>query len=179
VRVSISDQFSKTMQRDTILLGKINRKGMTENPAQPTKPKVPDVTNPDFLSLETLDQLADDSFNAIALVLKSDWPASMAGTHASGVPPTGVPSLYRPGQGTAGAGHMLLGAAEALRNSLGNVKLPYERQEYEREVTMLREGMDAQLLEIAWNVGKAMALDEEVDYALSETDQRVYPASIP
>ncbi len=62
----------------------------------------------------------------------------------------------------------LLGAAEALRTSIGSKMLFNERQEYEREVALLRQSMEPQMLEIAWNAGKELNMDEAVEYALSE-----------
>ena len=50
---------------------------MTENTAQPTRPKVPEVASPDFLGLEALDQLANDCLNAVALVLEPYWPRGL------------------------------------------------------------------------------------------------------
>ncbi len=62
----------------------------------------------------------------------------------------------------------LLGAAEALRASIGSEMLLHDRQEYDREVALLREGMDPQQFEIAWNAGRGLNMDEAVEYALSE-----------
>ena len=63
----------------------------------------------------------------------------------------------------------LLGAAEAIRDEINMDMTPWEREEYEREVTALRETLPAGTLAAEWAVGRAMTLDEAVDFAIQAT----------
>jgi predicted ATPase/class 3 adenylate cyclase len=63
----------------------------------------------------------------------------------------------------------LLGAAETLRETSGAVHMAIEHAEYERTVADLRAQLPALDLEAAWTEGRAMAMDEAVEYALNET----------
>ena len=64
----------------------------------------------------------------------------------------------------------LLGAAEALREASGAVHMAMERSEYEQIVISLRAQLPAPELAAAWAAGRAMAMDEAVDYALGQAN---------
>ena len=59
----------------------------------------------------------------------------------------------------------LLGAAEALRESSHTPMTASECDEYNREVAALRVQMDNAAFDSAWTAGRAMGLEEAVDYA--------------
>jgi len=61
----------------------------------------------------------------------------------------------------------LLGAAEVLRESLVDVMMPEEQEEYDVNVAALREVMDLGALEEAWQAGRGLDLDSAVNLALS------------
>jgi hypothetical protein len=60
------------------------------------------------------------------------------------------------------------GAAAALREKINIAMTPQERIEYDREVADLRAGMDEQVFDSAWAQGRAMTMDEAIEYALNE-----------
>ncbi|MGQ0548180.1 MAG: ATP-binding protein [Armatimonadota bacterium] len=62
----------------------------------------------------------------------------------------------------------LLGAAEALRETLGIVMAPANRAEYERDVSNLRVGLGEEAMAQAWAEGRAMTINEAVSYALQD-----------
>jgi hypothetical protein len=61
----------------------------------------------------------------------------------------------------------LLGAAEALRELAGAPMLVWEREEYDMELAVLKQELDAGALHKAWAAGKVMDIDQAVDYALA------------
>lgn len=63
-------------------------------------------------------------------------------------------------------GATLLGAAEALRDSIDSHMTPQERAECERRVAALREGLPAVDLDTAWKKGRSLAMEEAVQFAL-------------
>jgi len=60
----------------------------------------------------------------------------------------------------------LLGAAEALREVIGSEMTRMERHEYERAVARLRALPDEVAVTAAWASGRALSLDEAVQFAL-------------
>jgi hypothetical protein len=48
---------------------------------------------------------------------------------------------------------------------------PWEREEYDREVTALQASLPAGELSTAWMAGRALSLDEAVDYATGHTSE--------
>ncbi len=62
----------------------------------------------------------------------------------------------------------LLGAAEALRETIGAAMNDYERAEYDAETAQLRAALDPAALTAAWAAGRAMTLDQAVALALGE-----------
>jgi predicted ATPase/class 3 adenylate cyclase len=65
----------------------------------------------------------------------------------------------------------LLGAAEALRESLSAAMAPDEWTEYDLEVTVLRQAAEGRWdeLEAAWEMGRHLSYEEAVELALSAT----------
>ena len=62
----------------------------------------------------------------------------------------------------------LLGAAESLREATGVLTTPADRAEHERNLASAHEALDPDTFASSWAAGKAMTLDEMVDYALAE-----------
>ena len=70
--------------------------------------------------------------------------------------------------GQAGAATRLLGAAEALRDSLGVSLAPTERETHEETKTALRGALGENDFSAEWRRGRELTLDEAVAYALEE-----------
>jgi vacuolar-type H+-ATPase subunit C/Vma6 len=62
----------------------------------------------------------------------------------------------------------LLGAAEALRDTLSSSMTPEEGNLYEANVARLRAAMDPAAMEAAWQAGRGMDMDSAVRYALDK-----------
>ena len=60
----------------------------------------------------------------------------------------------------------LFGAAQALREAIRNPVAPAQRAEYDRHVATVRTTLDEETLAAAWAAGRAMTLDEAIEYAL-------------
>jgi hypothetical protein len=60
----------------------------------------------------------------------------------------------------------LYGASEALSQSIHTRLLVFDHEQFERNVTALREQLDAAALNAAWAEGRAMTLEQAVAYAL-------------
>ncbi|MEO7704521.1 MAG: hypothetical protein ABIV92_07790, partial [Thermoflexales bacterium] len=69
------------------------------------------------------------------------------------------------GQGNCERAARLFGAAEALREAIGSSMTPIERREYDAGVSQLRGLMDEVALAHAWAAGRAMDMDQAIDYA--------------
>ena len=74
--------------------------------------------------------------------------------------------------GKAEPGARLLGAAEALRDSLGVELAPAERQTHDETVAAVREALGEKAFSAAWRQGRGLALDEAIAYALEEERAR-------
>jgi ATP/maltotriose-dependent transcriptional regulator MalT len=68
----------------------------------------------------------------------------------------------------------LFGAAEALREAIGTPRPPAFLAHYERNLVAARVKLDETSFEMAWAKGRAMILDEAIEYAL--VDQPVAPS---
>ena len=68
----------------------------------------------------------------------------------------------------AGPATRLLGAAEALRESLGVGLAPAERKTHEETKVALREALGEEEFSSVWRLGRELTLDEAVVYALQE-----------
>jgi hypothetical protein len=62
----------------------------------------------------------------------------------------------------------LWGAADALRQEIGNARSVDESIAYERQVKPVRATLTAEAFDQAWEEGSAMTLDDAVRYALDE-----------
>jgi predicted ATPase/DNA-binding winged helix-turn-helix (wHTH) protein len=63
----------------------------------------------------------------------------------------------------------LFGAAEALRETIGASILALYRSDYDAAVSELRDQLGRDQLASAWAEGRAMTMDQAVDYALTQT----------
>jgi predicted ATPase/class 3 adenylate cyclase len=61
----------------------------------------------------------------------------------------------------------LFGAAEALRERIGIEMTIPEHEEYERTISVLRSGMDPSTFAAAWAEGRALGMDQAIDFAVS------------
>jgi non-specific serine/threonine protein kinase len=61
----------------------------------------------------------------------------------------------------------LLGAAEALRESLESRMTNNEREEYDRHLLQLRGQLNEAAFAVAWAAGRALSMDEAIALALS------------
>ena len=71
----------------------------------------------------------------------------------------------------------LWGAAEALREAIGTAFSPMEQRVYEPYIVAARTQVDDAAWEAAWQEGRAMSMEEAVEYTLSE--ERIAPAKTP
>jgi tetratricopeptide (TPR) repeat protein len=71
-------------------------------------------------------------------------------------------------QGGVERGTRLLGAAEALQESMGVKLEPHDRRVHERANTAARAGLGAEAFERARQQGRAMSLEQAIGYALDE-----------
>jgi predicted ATPase/DNA-binding winged helix-turn-helix (wHTH) protein len=62
----------------------------------------------------------------------------------------------------------LWGAADALRQEIGNARSVHLSIAYERQVKLVRAVLTAEAFDQAWGEGRAMSLDDAVRYALDE-----------
>jgi tetratricopeptide (TPR) repeat protein len=68
-------------------------------------------------------------------------------------------------QGESGRAARLLGAADSLRGKINIPMYPAERAEYEEALEHLRSGMEAGEFDTGWNEGRAMTMEEAIEYA--------------
>ena len=71
----------------------------------------------------------------------------------------------------------LFGAAEALRESTGYVRFLVDREAYEADVALAREGLTDEEFACAWEEGRAMSLDEAAAYASRGRGERKRPST--
>jgi predicted ATPase/DNA-binding SARP family transcriptional activator len=74
--------------------------------------------------------------------------------------------------GEAESAARLLGAAEALRESVGVGLAPAERQTHESTAAAVREALGEEQSRTAWLLGRELSLDEAIAYALAEEPAR-------
>ena len=60
----------------------------------------------------------------------------------------------------------LFGAAEALREKIDIPMTDMEHVEYEREISELKAGMDEKVFVSAWTEGRALTMEQAIDFAL-------------
>jgi hypothetical protein len=63
----------------------------------------------------------------------------------------------------------LFGAAEALREKIDIPMTAMEHMEYEREISDLKAGMDEKVFTSAWAEGRALTMDQAIDFALDRS----------
>jgi DNA-binding CsgD family transcriptional regulator len=71
----------------------------------------------------------------------------------------------------------LFGAAEALRQSIGYVRFLVEREGYEDDVALVREGLAKEEFASVWEEGRAMSLDAAVAYVSRGRGERKRPST--
>ena len=69
----------------------------------------------------------------------------------------------------------LLGAAASLRETIGTVLNPADQQEADSQAAQVREALGAEAFFVEWDIGRAMTLDQAVEYALSAEDSDLKP----
>ena len=74
------------------------------------------------------------------------------------------------GQGDSERAARLFGAAEALRDAIGMPLNPSDRSGYERVVEAVRRRLDEEKFANAWMEGRAMAMEQAIEYALAEPE---------
>jgi predicted ATPase/DNA-binding SARP family transcriptional activator len=70
-------------------------------------------------------------------------------------------------QGQSERAARLFGAAQTVREAGGFALPPADRAEHDRNVAAVRASLDEEAFAAAWAAGRAMALEEAIDYALS------------
>jgi len=66
----------------------------------------------------------------------------------------------------------LVGAAEALRESVGVGLAPTERETHETTSAAVREALGEKRFSAAWRLGRELPLDEAIAYALAKEPAR-------
>ncbi len=74
-------------------------------------------------------------------------------------------------QGQAKRSAILFGAAETLRTAIHVVLLPIERVEVEKNIAAARAQLDETTFNAAWAEGRAMSMEQAIEFALQGTDQ--------
>src|SRR5688572_21257590 len=65
----------------------------------------------------------------------------------------------------------LMSAAKALREASSSPRTPQESLEYDREVAGLRAGMDEKTFNSLWAEGRAMSMEQVIEFALEEKNE--------
>jgi predicted neutral ceramidase superfamily lipid hydrolase len=65
----------------------------------------------------------------------------------------------------------LFGAAEALRETIQVVLFPVERVEVDKNIAAARAQLDELTFNTAWAEGRAMTMDEAVQFALETVNE--------
>ena len=66
----------------------------------------------------------------------------------------------------------LLGAVEATQATLGHKLWPTDEREYERAVALIRSSPSAAAYKTAWAEGRALTLEQAVEYALAAAEEK-------
>jgi hypothetical protein len=64
----------------------------------------------------------------------------------------------------------ILGAAEFSLESLGRLE-PADQKEYDHYTEVVRRQLDAVAFEEAWTKGRAMSMEQAIEYVLEEIDE--------
>jgi tetratricopeptide (TPR) repeat protein len=73
----------------------------------------------------------------------------------------------------------LYGAAEGLLSKSGSTTDPLDRQEAERNISLLHSEMGADAFAVVWSEGQAMSLEASIAYALEEMEAKTLIAREP
>jgi hypothetical protein len=65
----------------------------------------------------------------------------------------------------------LLGAAERIREEIGQDMLRPEREEYEREVAALKDELGEEELQKLWAAGRSLSTDDVITLAMEQANQ--------
>ena len=109
-----------------------------------------------------------DSVGALALLKESvtlSWQLGNQKGIAYGLGGLGIVARR---QSQMGRATRLIGAAASLRESIGTTLTPVEQAEVDMAVASAAEALGEATFTSAWDAGRAMTLDEAVEYALSE-----------
>jgi DNA-binding CsgD family transcriptional regulator len=71
----------------------------------------------------------------------------------------------------------LFGAAQALRQALGQVRWPLHQPSHDAEIAALRARMGDEAFERAWSEGAALSLEEAAAYASRARGERKRPSA--
>jgi L-fucose isomerase-like protein len=66
----------------------------------------------------------------------------------------------------------LFGASDALRETFGFRRAAVDQLEHERRVASVRDALEDGALRVAWGEGRAMTLEQAIEYALSPESSR-------
>lgn len=64
----------------------------------------------------------------------------------------------------------LMGAAEALRDSIFATREPLNRADYERQIGRIRAGLDETAFRAAWREGRGLTLEQVLKNVLSDSE---------
>lgn len=65
---------------------------------------------------------------------------------------------------------IIFGAASGLRASMGSTIDPVDQPDHDRRLTMLHEKLSEENYSAAWNEGRAMTMEQAIEFALAEPD---------
>lgn len=114
-------------------------------------------------TLTELRQLADDLTELGDDATAADALEALAGLAAIAESPAEAARLF--------------GGAEALRESIGYVRFLVDREVYDADVAIAREGLTEEEFERAWEEGRAMSMDEAIAYASRGRGERKRPSA--
>jgi non-specific serine/threonine protein kinase len=145
-----------------------------------------------FRELGARGNVALGLYNLGWMALLQDDPGRAADLYGEGLSPsweTGLNPLIQnalegfacvaAAKGEAERAARLWGAAEALHETKGIPRDTDFLAEADARITVVRSGMGEEAWEEAWRKGRAMTLDEAVEYALSEDDSSMIATRTP
>jgi non-specific serine/threonine protein kinase len=74
------------------------------------------------------------------------------------------------GQGLYERAARLLGAASALRETIGDYRSPLSETAFKKRIVSTRNGLGDSAFDEAWAEGRAMTLEQAIEYAMKETE---------
>jgi hypothetical protein len=111
--------------------------------------------------------LSQGEYNTARGLLEEALAVSWAAGHSGGLVRDleGLAALAV-AQVQTGRAVRLLGALDRLRETIGQPRTPAERAEYDRSIAAARAGGGESAFAAAWAEGRAMGLEQAVEYAL-------------